>query len=183
MGASAGLTRSVRPTPTGGKGAVTSRPPVLTPPGQSSGVPPQGGKTAAAGTIYNPNNPNNVPMPAQGDKGQNFGPNVFPAPQIQQPQIPAQGGKAPLTQEQLDAMRQPQVQQPVGGFPQPQVTPALSRPIRMLPPGVQMPIGLPAQPQVLPMKPMPANMAQPQVMPANQAQGLAQLQQMLAGRR
>lgn len=120
------------------------------PPQQKPGMPAQGGKggrpmPAQGGKGLSRTLPppgQGSTMPPQGGKGQNFGPNVFPAPQVQQPQVPAQGGKAPLTQEQLAAMGQPQVQQPVGGFPQPQV--------------------------------MPANMA-PQ-------QGLAQLQQMLAGK-
>lgn len=140
----------VRPTTNitpaiGGKGAATPKPAVLSPPGQSSGVPPQGGK------------------------GQNFGPNVFPAPQVQQPQVPAQGGKMspliqqvlnnqqqaqiqqPQVQQPLVQQRDPQVQQPFSGFPRP-----------MLPPGVQMPVGLPARP------------ISPQVMPAQGLMGLQQ---------
>ena len=140
-------------------------------------VPVQGGKGLSR-TLPPPGQGST--MPAQGGKGQNFGPNVFPAPQAQQPQttlnlnsgqqvpvqgkgqpgqVPAQGGKAPLTQEQIAALGpvinnrlppQPQV------FPaQPQVLPALSRP------------------QVLPQKPMPANMA---------PQGLMGLQNMLYGK-
>lgn len=202
MGASAGLTRSVQPTtnttpatggmPAQGKGSVTPRPPVLPPPGQSSGVPPQGGKGG---------------VPAQGGKGGvqqpgqppiNFGPNVFPArPPIGAP-IPPQGGKSvdPQMAPYVDAMR-PQVQQP-------QVQPGLMTQNQMLTSPGQVPADIykayvtaamnnPQQPQVMPPRApigaqppgmpkrpgqMPANRAQPQVMPA---QGLMGLQNMLYG--
>jgi hypothetical protein len=150
-------------------------------PGQ---VPPQGGKTAAPGTIFNPNNPNNVPMP--GGKG---------AVQPGQPQVPAQGGKAPLTPEQqatlgnaINTRPMPQVSPPQGGFPQqPGQVPAQGgkaqtgqvpddmRPFISNLPQVQQPQridpyagtryagtggpGLLMRPQVLPQKPMPANQA------------------------
>jgi hypothetical protein len=175
MGAAAGVGRAIQ--------GVANSPKVQTL-GQGKGnapirptVPPQGGKTAAPGTILNPNNPNNVPMaggkaagavqpgqpqspytpigaqggkggtsnvpgyaqpyvnalnpqaqqpqvPAQGGKGRDFGPNVFPGPQVQQPlqpfgpgsagpgvlmqpqvlpqqpgQVPAQGGKGTSRQD------------------------------------------------------------------------------------
>jgi hypothetical protein len=95
--------------PQGGKGGVYQPMPGQVPPQGGKGgvyqpmpgqVPPQGGKTAAPGTVFNPNNPNNVPLPAQ-------------------------GGKTPLTPEQLDRIRPnidtfsaPQVSPPQGGFPQ-----------------------------------------------------------------
>jgi len=189
--------------PRGPSNQPTPRPQVQPP------TPAPGGKTAAPGTIFNPNNPNNVPMPggkgavqpgqpqvpAQGGKGRDFGPNVFPGPQ--QPinsgmspdlaakyaemermragqvpgQVPAQGGKTPLTPEQQAALgpyvspARPQVM-PMS----PQQSPYYDANGRPTAVGTGGPGAL-MRPQVLPMKPMPAN----------QAQGLAGLQNILYG--
>ena len=144
--------------PQGGKGGVRPMQPQMPPQGGkgkpqttlnlNSGqqVPVQGGKGLAQ-TLPPPGQGST--MPAQGGKGQNFGPNVFPGPQQpqttlnlnsgqqvpMQPQVPAQGGKAPLTPEQQATLgnaintrpmpQQPQVMPmpPGGGYPamQPQV--------------------------------------------------------------
>jgi len=180
-------------------------------------TPAPGGKTAAPGTIFNPNNPNNVPMPggkgavqpgqppympiglppsqpgqvpAQGGKGRDFGPNVFPGPQQpfiepmrdQNPQVAEmirQGNMqgAMDLQKQLAMQngkifpQQPQVQQP---FITP-MQPFDPRQAQVYAPYINKTVDNVAQrPQVLPMKPMPANMAPQQV-------GLGQAMQGLGG--
>ena len=99
-----------------------------------STVPPQGGKGGVQPT--QPQSPY-TPIGAQGGKGgvqqpgRNplYGTDADPrAPRVypQQPQVPAQGGKAPLTPQQqadlapyIDPIRpMPQVSPPQGGFPQ-----------------------------------------------------------------
>ena len=177
-------------------GVVT--PNTIGPNGQPVGGTMPGGKAPGAVQPGQPQSPY-TPIGAQGGKGRDFGPNVFPGPQPQvlppqggfpqQPigpgsagpgapppsyiadkyaemermragqvpgQIPAQGGKAPLTPEQQAAFApyinparpMPQVQQPA---------PVMPRPVS----------------QVMPRQPTPK--------PA--PQGLAQIQQMLRGRR
>lgn len=76
-----------KPSPAvGGKGSTAATP-----------TPAPGGKTAAPGTVFNPSNPNNVPLPAQGK-----GATPSNVPNYVQPYMPigAQGGKAQLTPEQ-----------------------------------------------------------------------------------
>jgi len=91
----------------GGKGAAQPSRPTLAPPGQGSSVPPQGGKTAAPGTILNPNNPNNVPMP--GGKGAGTPSNLPDYAKPYMPtglppaQVPPQGGKSQAQIDQINA--------------------------------------------------------------------------------
>ena len=159
MGAAAGVGRAVQgmansprvQTSGQGKGAGAVQP-------TQPQVPAQGGKTAAPGTILNPNNPNNVPM-AGGKAPGVVQPGQSPYTPIGLPpsQVPAQGGKAPLTPEQ-----------------QADLAPYID----------------PIRPQVMPMRPgQPTPFPAPQNVGLGQAmqgvgapQGLAQLQQMLAGR-
>ena len=162
MGAAAGVGRAVQgmansprvQTSGQGKGAGAVQP-------TQPQVPAQGGKTAAPGTILNPNNPNNVPM-AGGKAPGVVQPGQSPYTPIGLPpsQVPAQGGKAPLTPEQqadlapyIDPVRpMPQVQQLAPVMPaQPQRDLGYGIP----PPRPQV---FPAQPQVMP-RPVP------QVMP------------------
>jgi hypothetical protein len=205
MGMGAAKPGSTLP-PQGGKGGV-QRP---NRPGQPQ-VPFQGKGQPGQPQVQPPYTPIGYPpvqpqVPAQGGKAPlptGVG-DVFPTPRVQQPissgmspdlaakyaemermragqvpgQVPAQGGKAPLTQEQIDAFKpnisparpqvfpaQPQVQQLAPG----QVAPTQAEIDRLRPM-----LTSPMRPQVMPAQPRPANMA---------PQGLAQLQQMLAGRR
>ena len=102
-------------------------------------------------------------------------------------QVPAQGGKAPLTPEQQAALGpyinnrpMPQVSPPQGGFPQqPGMNPYEGYPQRDLGYGIP-----PPRPQVFPAQPQVMPRPVPQVMPRQPApkpapQGLAQIQQML----
>jgi hypothetical protein len=147
--------------------------PIGLPPSQPTQVPAQGGKA-----------------PLTQEQIDAFKPNISPA-QPMQPQVPAQGGKAPLTPEQ-----QATLGNAINTRPMPQVMPmspqqspygpyydANGRPTAV---GTGGP-GLLMQPQVqqpAPSMPRPV----PQVMPRQPAPkpaplGLAQLQQMLRGRR
>jgi len=119
MGAAAGVGRAVQgmansprvQTSGQGKGAGAVQP-------TQPQVPAQGGKTAAPGTILNPNNPNNVPMPGGKAPGV-VQPGQSPYTPIGLPpsQVPAQGGKAPVPMGGF--MGGPgQVAPPQGGFPQ-----------------------------------------------------------------
>jgi hypothetical protein len=98
-----------------------------------------------------------------------------------QPQVPPQGGKAPLTPEQQAALGpyinnrpMPQVSPPQGGFPQQPYFGNTGGPL-------VKPMPFPAQPQVMP-RPVPQVMPrQPTPKPA--PQGLAGLQNMLYGGR
>jgi hypothetical protein len=179
------------------------------------GIPPQGGKgtsrqdydrmmaqvSFAAGTT----------PPTYEEFVQNrLNPKPMPQVMPQKPGVPAQGGKAPLTPEQIAAIApnidpvrpMPQVQQPAplglnlgnmlygGGGQQPQVMP--QKPGTPAPglngvPGNQNPRYFgPGKPAPSPAQVMPRPM--PQVMPRQPTpkpapQGLAQIQQMLRGRR
>lgn len=171
--------------PQGGKGG--GRQPTVPAQGGKGGVqqpvrpqvPAPGGKTAAPGTVFNPNNPNNVPMPGGKAPGA-----VQPTqPQVQQPyrpiglppgQVPAQGGKGGTSnvpgyaQPYVNALNPQQPQVPAQGGKAP-LTPeqqaALGpyiNPVRPMPqvqppytpfgPGSAGP-GVLMQPQVLPQQP------------------------------
>ena len=179
----------VQPPPPPRSPSIPTPRPQVQPP-----MPPQGGK----GGVYQPM-PGQVP--AQGGKGRDFGPNVFPGPQQPQvlppqggfPQQPINSGMPPDLAAKYAEMERMKAGQ-VPGFPhQPGQVPAQGGKAPFTPEqqaAFGPYINTRPMPQVLP--PQGGFPQQPQVMPRPapmQPQGLAQIQQflkqqeMLRGRR
>jgi hypothetical protein len=94
QGGKGGVQQPVRPqspyTPIGAQGGKGGRVPI------QPQVPAQGGKGQDFGPYIfpGPQQPSQPQVPAQGGKGRDFGPNVFPGPQVQQPLQPFGPGSA-----------------------------------------------------------------------------------------